>query len=280
MFKTFLVCTDGSSYGDVACEYAIHLVDVFEGRLTALHVLDSRMLEGPWFADIAGGLGVSPYLSLGPQFEQLMQQKGEAVMAGLKARLAETGREGECRLERGHPARVILEQEVRAEMVVLGQRGEHQEFGGDMIGSTVERVIRRSLKPCLVTPSRFQPVSSVLVAYDGSDMASKALQVAADFCAVAKSELMVLTVAEGMEEAATREVLGTGMDLLAAHECEAQGLVGEGLAEEAIIGMARERDCDLIVMGAYGHTRIRELILGSTTSQVISMCSLPVLLVR
>jgi len=53
-----------------------------------------------------------------------------------------------------------------------------------------------------------------------------------------------------------------------------------GDPEEGILQLRETVGADLIVMGAYGHTRIRELILGSTTSHVIRKAAVPVLLVR
>jgi nucleotide-binding universal stress UspA family protein len=60
--------------------------------------------------------------------------------------------------------------------------------------------------------------------------------------------------------------------------CDAQLL--HGVPEKEILEFAGKTEADLIVMGAYGHTRIRELILGSTTSHVIRKASVPVLLIR
>ncbi|MBN1669806.1 MAG: universal stress protein [Kiritimatiellae bacterium] len=280
MLKSFLVCTDGSPYGEIACDYAAHLAKVLTAQLTALHVLDSRRMEGPLFADIAAALGSSPYRSVLPGFRRLMEEKGEAVINTLKARFRDAGVEADYVLERGHPAQVIVEQEVHAEAVIIGQRGEHREWGGEMIGSTLERVIRRSIKPCLVTTEQFVPIDSLLVAYDGSDVASKGLQVAGELAVALGKTLTTLVVAEGMDAAAANAVLRDALRLLEAHECRAEGMVIEGLAEDCILGVAQDIKASLIVLGAYGHTRIRELILGSTTSQIVAKSEVPVLLVR
>ena len=60
----------------------------------------------------------------------------------------------------------------------------------------------------------------------------------------------------------------------------AEPLSLNGAPEERIVEAAHDKKHDLIVMGAYGHTRLRELILGSVTNHVIRMSEVPVLLVR
>ena len=80
MIKSILVCTDGSENGNTACEYAADLAVKLKAKIAALHVLDSRMLEGPLLADISGWLGAQPFAAQLDQFRTLMESKGEAVI--------------------------------------------------------------------------------------------------------------------------------------------------------------------------------------------------------
>jgi len=152
MIKSILVCLDGSEHGDAACAMALHLTARLQARLLGLHVLDSRMLEGPLMADLSGWIGAQPYGAQLQQFRELMEQKGQAVVRAFDDRCSKAGIQAESWLKMGHPARVILEEEARAELVVMGQRGEHAEWMGGLMGSTVERVVRHSVKPCLIVP--------------------------------------------------------------------------------------------------------------------------------
>ena len=70
------------------------------------------------------------------------------------------------------------------------------------------------------------------------------------------------------------------MLLVRAHEGVAAQLVVEGRPDQVILTKAEELACDLIVVGAYGHSRIREMILGSTTQNLVARAHCPVLLVR
>ena len=280
MIKSILVCTDGSEFGDTACEYGINLALQLKAGLAGLHVLDSRMLEGPLLADISGWLGAQPFGAQLQQFRELMEQKGAAVIAAFDKLSEEKGVLFEGHVKMGHPAQVILAEEASAELVIMGQNGEHAEWSGDMIGSTVERVVRHSLKPCLVTPLKYQPVTKILTAFDGSPHASRALHEAIELALALSVPLVILVVAENFDLTNAREIAENGMKLARAHECAAAHLVVEGQPEQLILTKAEELGCNLIVVGAYGHNRIRELVLGSTTTSLITETHLPLMLVR
>ncbi len=280
MIKTLMVFTDGSEGGTVACRYALFLATKLNAKLTGCHVLDSRMLDGPLMADISGWIGAQPFSGQLAQFRDLMQQKGEAVLTALVSMATDAGVDIEPVLKMGHPARIILEEELRTEMIILGQKGEHAELTGDFIGSTVERVARLSQKPCLVTPAEFTPIHKILCAYDGSAHAGKALREAVQLAVALQAPLVILSVAENRDVRAARRVAEDALQIARAHECVAANLVIEGRPELLIPLKAEELDCSLIVVGAYGHSRIREMVLGSTTTSLIARSRKPVLLVR
>jgi nucleotide-binding universal stress UspA family protein len=280
MIKSILVCTDGSEHGDAACEYAVTLAQQLKARLAALHVLDARLLEGPLMADISGWLGAEPFSAQLVHFRELLNQKGEAVVSAFRDLCQKRGCVAEARMKTGLPVRVILEEETRAELVVLGRQGEHAEWTGDLVGSTVERVVRHSIKPCLVTPVAFQPVKKIMAGYDGSGHASRALHEAIELAVALAVPLVILVVAEDGDEAQARERAEDAMKLARAHECVAAQLVVSGTPDELLRTKAHDLGCNLLVVGAYGHGRIREMILGSTTHQLIARCDLPVMLVR
>lgn len=281
MMKSILVCTDGSRHGDAACEYAIYLARQLEAQLTGIHVLDSRMLEGPLMADISGWIGAQPYGSQLQQFREVLEQKGNAIIEAFNDRCAKAGVKGEGAIRMGHPSRVIIEEEARAEMLLIGERGNHSDLVGDALGSTAERVVRHSVKPCMVTPSTFREVNKIMAAYDGSSHSSQALHEAIELAQSLNAELIILTVVEEEDGERMNEISREGGRLAEAHECRAVTLVSEDAhSSRAILDNAQEQGCDLIVMGAYGHSRIRELILGSTTTYVMTHADIPVMLVR
>ena len=85
--------------------------------------------------------------------------------------------------------------------------------------------------------------------------------------------------AESRDREETDQVAADGLKIAEAHQVKAGSTVVEGEPAEAILGAAAAQGCDLIVVGAYGHARIREMFIGSTTNQLISESDIPVLLV-
>lgn len=280
MLKNILVCTDGSAGSDVAIDYACHLGKRLNGRLTALHVLDSRVLEGPVMADVSNWIGAQPYGAQVHHFVKLLEEKGRTILESASARAQAAGMPMETMMQTGHPVRVILSVEARAELLVLGRRGEHAEWTDEPAGASVERIVRRSAKPCLVTPGAFAPITRVLAAYDGSSHSSKALHEATEMAKALAVNLVVAVAVEGIDRAEADRLAAEAMAMCKPHGIDASSVVQPGRASRVIVEAATSGACDLIVMGAYGHSRIRDMILGSNTNEVLLRADVPLLLVR
>jgi nucleotide-binding universal stress UspA family protein len=278
--KTILLCVDNSQYAQAAAEAGVWLSKKLEAQLQVLSVADARMLEGPWFADLSGLTGVQPFQSLVPQLRELHERKAQLAVE-MVAKLAKS-KKVKCQtsVRSGVVVDEIIEAERTAELVILGQRGEGFEATGEWLGTNVDRAIRKSIKPCLITPSKFRPIKSILVAYDGSEHANHALYLAFDFVKALNAKLTILTVENTSDEEEKSWALKESVDLAKRQEVKAASRVLHGSPEEKILEVAADEKFDLIVMGAYGHTRLRELVLGSVTSHVIRKSPVPVLLSR
>lgn len=281
MIKSILVCTDGSPHGEQATRYGIYFAQRLKASLSALHVLDSRMLEGPLMANVSGWIGAEAFSDPLTHFRTIMQEKGDAIMTAFKAACATEGLTAVgTQVKWGHPAKVILQEEVQAEMIILGQDGEHDDITGEWTGSTVDRVVRHSTKPCLVVPSTFTPVDKIMIAYDGSPHASRALHEAIELAIELSAPLVICTVVENGDHNRAMAQADTAMRLARAHECAAAHLIVEGKTAEVLLQKSKELKCGMLVAGAHGHGRIRDMIIGSTATHLLNHSSLPLLLAR
>lgn len=280
MTQKILVCTDGSDYAKTACDYAFFLAGLNKGSVTGIHVLDSRMLEAPMMVDSAGWIGAEPFGEQLQLFREVTEKKGEAVADAFNKYVAEKGADASIEIKMGHPPAVILDEEENFDLVIAGQKGEDAQWIGSMIGSTAERVARHSTKPCMITPEKFVPVTRILAAFDGSEHAREALTKASEMAKANRFELIMLCVADGVEPEENQRIADEGMAIIQSYGCDAEAIVAEGDAEALILDTVAKRECNLLVVGAYGHSRIREMILGSTTTHLIARSDIPVMLFR
>ncbi|HQI24348.1 MAG TPA: universal stress protein, partial [Smithella sp.] len=141
---------------------------------------------------------------------------------------------------------------------------------------------RNSGKPVLVTPEKFVEIESMALAFDGSESATKALSLSLNLSQKTSWPLTVVIVSPDEKKA---EALSGKVDKMiqqnpdeASIDCET--IILSGKEQDEIVKFIREGSVELIVMGAFGHNRLRELLLGSTTSHVIHKSPIPVLLIR
>lgn len=281
MYQRILLCTDGSEAARIAGEYAIWLANKLGASLTALHITDVRLLEGPLLSDLAGAFGAQPYSALLPKLQQIQKEKADAILQAVDERCTEAGVNCTLLHDSGTLVPVFVEHEQNADLIVLGQRGEHAQWAWETLGSSVERMVRASRKPCLVCPEKFVEPDRLLVAYDGSDESTKALRASIQLAERLPRPITVMTVYETDAERDTAaKVIEQARLLAASRKLTVDLKIVHGKAEEQILRTAHEVHATLIVMGAYGHTRIRAMILGSTTSHVMRHTDLPVLLTR
>jgi nucleotide-binding universal stress UspA family protein len=280
MYQRILLCTDGSPAANVTTDYAIWFARKLRARIHVLYITDIRLLEGPLLADISGALGAQAYAALLPQLKQLQRDKAKAILADAANRCRDARVECDTTHETGTLVQAMLQHERNADLVVLGQRGEHAPWLGDMLGSSVERMVRASIKPCLVTPDSLRDTKHILLAYDGSSESNKALHTSLALASTLHAQLSITTVCQRENEDAASKNLQHANEQAGERKLAVDVQLLHGNAEDEILRLTDTINADLIVMGAYGHTRIREFVLGSTTSHVIRKARVPVLLAR
>ncbi len=280
MYKNILLCTDGSPAADITADYTIWLAGNLSASVLALYVTDIRLLEGPWLADFAGAVGAQPYAALVPQLQDIQREKAATILAAIQKKCQDHNVHCELAHETGNLVPTMLRYERRADLVAIGQHGEHAQWSSGMLGSSVERLVRASVKPALVTPDTFRPIRRILIAYDGSDGARKALRDGLDLAKLLDCDTTLLTACQHASEDAAATFLREAQQQAEDRHLNVHAQLAHGDAEVEILHWALQTKADLIVMGAYGHTRIREFVLGSTTHQVLHKTTVPVLLVR
>ncbi len=181
--------------------------------------------------------------------------------------------------ETGTPHEQILLEAQRHDVVLLGKESNPDPGLGVPEKTILESVLRHSPRPVVAVPDELDGRQGILVAYDGSLQAARALMALVASGLAALGDVRILSLDRQSEEEAA-EHAGRAAGYLAAHgiEAEAQPRVTDTAPETAIAEEADRQAVELIVMGAYGRSQLAEFFLGSATTGVIDEAAAPVFL--
>ncbi|NEO27712.1 MAG: universal stress protein [Kamptonema sp. SIO4C4] len=286
--KHILLCTDGSLFAQESYHHAAWLAPRLDACVDVLYVTDVRSQKSIETGNLSGSIGIDAAQSLLEKLVELEHEKAKInherakhILQDAEEKLLSEGvKEVNTIHETGFLVDSLHELEVNADLIILGKRGENAPFASDHLGGNTDRIIRGSHKPCLVTAKQFKPIQRLLFAYDGSKSCQKMLQFLVDSPAFKGLELHILTVAKNSHDQKAEKRNQEALEKATAGGFEPIGQILEGDPERIITSYAEGHDISLIVMGAYGHSRIRRLVIGSTTIQVLRSTTIPVLLFR
>ena len=276
MIQQILVGIDGSEYSDTALQYGCYLAKAFQATVHGVHVVDIVQVESPLLYDLAGAIGAAPQLNLTTLMRQNLEVRGQQLLAQCRQVCEAEQVPSVAHLVTGVVPTEILRVAQGMDLILVGRGGLHIGLSKALLGSAVETVVRRSSTPTFVTPARFAPPRKALLATDGSPSAMAALEIAA---ACASTLALPLHVVHGTAIATCgQQVLDEAQARLTAVGVSYQGELYVGNAHEDLVRYITEREYDLLFMGAFGHQRIVEWVLGSTTQYVLRTCPAPVVL--
>ena len=278
MIKRILIPTDGSPNSSIALEYGFSLATFFKAEIVGLNVVDIRSLEGPLLSDISGSLGFSPIQNYLPQFQQILDSRSDTILELFKTSCSEKGISAKTKKMTGIIANIIADEARKADLLIISQHGEHERWSSGLLGSTTESVVRKSPIPVLVTPGAYRRFNNILVAYDGSIESSHALKCALDFFGENSQTIKIVYIAQ--EEEKGRMLAAEIAEIVTPYNLTYESIWLQGEAAKEILSFAQRTAMDIIVMGAFGHSRLHDLLLGSTAAYIIRNSVIPILLHR
>ncbi|MFN4283839.1 MAG: universal stress protein [Alphaproteobacteria bacterium] len=280
-----LALIDGSIYSQSVCDHAAWAAGRSGWPIELLHVLGRREVSSEP-ANLSGSIGLGARTALLEELVELDAQKaklalkrGRIILDEAQDRLRAAGAERvAAKLRHGDLIDTVEEFEGEAAAIILGKRGEAADFAKLHLGSNLERVVRSVNKPVFVASRAFRPIKRFLIAFDGGVSAMKAVDYVARSPLFAGLECVLLTA--GAESPEGRKRLDDAAAQLSAAGYAVTADFAAAPPDQAIMTRVETGGVDLLVMGAYGHSRIRSLIIGSTTTQMIRSCKIPVMLFR
>lgn len=260
--KTVLLYVEDVPDMEVRLQAALSLARQQEAHLTCLQLMPVPYL--PIETAVAG-----------PSFDRLVQsieEPARAQRAALEERLRSEMISWDWQAEMGAPAIEILSAARLVDVIVVGTGH------GALSSSVVGALIVHSHMPVLAVPgdaTNYDPSGSAMIAWNGSSEAANAIRCGLPLLRSAEN-VHIVAVEEnspGLPAADVAAYLSRHGIHAEVHQRDAEPSV-----EEALKIAARELGAATIVMGGYGHTRMRELVFGGVTRAMLQDCPIPLLL--
>ena len=275
-------CIDGSPAMTAVCDAAAWASANTGLPVTLLHVLEKNEFEG--HSDLSGNIGLGSrelllqeLAELDHQRSRLAHEQGRMLLNSGKEYLADLGMT-EVETVQRHGQLVETTQELSSgmRMLIMGKQGTAHAH--ELIGSNIESVIRTLANPIMVVQPGFQAPSRFLFAYDASPTAKKVLELIASSLLLKGLECELVMVGEPSDE--HERQLAQAKQVLKSAGIRVEAMLLQGEVVPVICQHTAEVGCDLIVMGAYGHSRIRQFIVGSTTTGILKKTNASLMLLR
>jgi nucleotide-binding universal stress UspA family protein len=285
--EKIIACVDGSSVTPAVADAASWAAQKWNAPLEFLHIL-SRHPALSHQQDHSGAIGMDAQENLLQQLSaedeqrtRLAREQGRLLLQGLSARARALGvTTVDTRLRHGEVEETLAEQQEGARLLVLGRAGTQPGKLGraNPMGSHLEWVVRSVQQPVLVITAHCPPPTRVLWAFDGQSVARKTMQKWVDGGLLQGLPITVLMA--GQPGAAQRRQLDELLRTLRAAGLEATELISAGSVQAVVTGAIAAQGFDLLVMGAYSHSPLRKLLMGSKTSNLLQAVQIPTLLLR
>lgn len=270
--KNILVHIDHSAACVLRVNAAIDLAKTNDARLSALFVIPDYFVPSYVEAQISADI-----------ISQISDQaiaRAKETQSKIKAQVKEAGFEVECYIEEGNIVAILSDYARYADLVVLGQ--SQPDDPDNISEGLADHLVIEGGAPCLVIPyigGRQTLGKRILVAWNESRESARALRDSLPLLQQAEQVSVLLIKHKSHHEDHTAMQEKVILGYLANHGISGKiSLCIDNHLDpgNTLLAQASDNDCDLIVMGAYGHSRLREMVLGGVTRHLLKEMTVPV----
>lgn len=282
-----IACIDGSQVAMDVCDAAAWASLKMEAPLDLLHVLDKEEYPtADTHGDLSGNIGLGSREHLLTELTELDEKRsklalehGKHMLEDAKKRVEADGAKQVTTHQRhGSLVETLQEAEEDMRLLVMGRQGEAHDNQAHSLGSHLENVVRAMHRPILVVVPAFKKPSKFMLAYDGSKTVKKALDKLVKSPLLKGLECHLVMVSE--EDDKHVHDLKEAADTLKAAGYSVIPVIKQGAVQPVLSEYQKDNQIDLLVMGAYGHSRIRQFLVGSNTAKMVRQSDIPMLLLR
>jgi len=282
--EKIITCIDGSVMTSAIVDAGKWAANKLAKPLCFIHTIEKTHQHGA--DDYTGAIGLGARSSLLEEMTKLDEQKGKlALQLGselLESVASEARNAGIEKVEsfqrHGDIVETLIELESQTRLIVIGRKGVGHDNEFKAIGSHLETLLRKASQPVLIVPEEFSAPTSFMIAYDGRESAERALQKVLDggllhgidchLVAIKNNEAYLETKFDN----AAAQLVERGLNVTTAFL--------EGNINEELVKYQIANNIDLMVMGAFGHSRLRQLFVGSNTLKMLETVDIPLVVLR
>jgi nucleotide-binding universal stress UspA family protein len=269
-----LIGLDGSHPSKTAAKCALQLAQNFSLAIHGIFIIDEAIIMGP-YEYYKAELGISETPASQAELVQWFEIFGESEMHWLENLCHTAQVPVTTSLLFGGVTESILENAAHSQFLVLGRRGNNHSGDERHLGQYFQEIAHRVHIPILVGGNHHRYIEQVLLAYDGSRAAQSALDWAARFQQAMHCQVSVVTVNENSD--CLPKWRNQVQEKLQAAALEIRELIlRQADPVEAILEAAKNSQADLIMMGKYRHTRLRQRLFGSKVDMILHQAQCPI----
>ncbi len=272
-FAKILLGLDGSSYAQAAIEYTCQLALGHNAIVTGVAIID---LPGIQSASVPVPIGGAHYdAQREDKIVEETQAKAKAILDDFERICQSRNVDAVLHADTGRAFSEIIEESKFHDFIVIGKRtffgySAHESHG------TLEQILKHGLTPVLAVPDSVRKIEKVLIAYDHSVPASKAVHMFLLLGIWNACDITLLTVNDNAE--AAQALLVNLSEFFESYGIQPNLVTRSGHPDAEVKSYIEENDTDLLVMGAYGRKSIREFFVGSVTQHLIQETEIPLFL--
>lgn len=283
--QNIIACIDASKQSEYVADAAAWAAKTIDAPLVMLHTIEKSATSNK--TDLSGAIGfgsrehlLDELTHLDEERAKLAQRQGKLLLEAAREHVEALDVEAVSVTQRhGDLVEALQDLEDQARLIVLGRCGEDHANDLNVIGSHIESAARTLHRPILITVDKFQQPSSFMIAYDGRETADKALE-----------RIIASPLLKGMH-CHLVNVKRPDQDInqafiSAKHKLESAGFVvsaerlGGNNIYESLQNYRDSNGIELMVMGAYAHSKVRQFFVGSNTTKMIMASPIPLLILR
>jgi len=279
-----IACIDGSAINSAVCDAACWVASRLEKPVLLLHTLERVQRQGA--GDLSGAIGLGAQTELLEKMAQLDEERAQLALRYAKALVGQYEnnlRAAGCAqvdtmLRHGDFVDALVELDPQARLMVVGKSGQDHAAQLTALGSHIETLIRQVQTSILIAPHLFSPPTNFMLAYDGRETADRSLDRVISGGLLQGLECHLVMVKN--DDYATPDSLVRAQRRLEAEGYSVKASMLEGPIFDSLQEYQRAQSISLLIMGAFGHSKIRRMFLGSNTIRMIQSASIPLIVLR